>query len=67
MEGLDKLASRDIWRYFSDICEIPHPSKREGRLVQHIKRFGESLGLETMVDEIGNVLIRKPATEGMEG
>lgn len=67
MEGLDKLASRDIWRYFSDICEIPHPSKREGRLVQHIKRFGESLGLETMVDEIGNVLIRKPATDGMEG
>lgn len=67
MKSLDKLASRDIWRHFSDICGIPHPSKKEGRLVQHIKRFGESLGLETIVDEIGNVLIRKAATAGMEG
>jgi dipeptidase D len=46
--------------------EIPRPSKKEERVIQFMKSFGEKLGLDTTVDEIGNVIIQKPATPGME-
>ncbi|MDX5326933.1 MAG: aminoacyl-histidine dipeptidase, partial [Bacteroidota bacterium] len=50
----------------SDLNAVPRPSKKEARVIQFIKEFGENLGLETFVDKIGNVIIRKPATKGME-
>jgi dipeptidase D len=55
-----------LWNYFADLNEVPRASKKEERVIAFIKGFGESLNLETMVDHIGNVIIRKPATAGME-
>jgi len=60
------LEPRALWNYFADICEIPHPSKKEEKIIEFMKNFGESNGLETIVDETGNVIIKKPATPGYE-
>jgi dipeptidase D len=64
--NLSHLEPRALWTIFGEICAIPHPSKKEARIVEYIKTFGEKLGLETIVDEVGNVLIRKPAASGYE-
>ncbi len=56
-----------LWRYFSEINAIPRASKKEERIRQYVLDFGHRHGLETLRDDIGNVLIRKPATSGMEG
>jgi dipeptidase D len=63
---LGGLKPERLWNHFEDICGIPHPSKKEGNIIKFMKEFGEKLGLETHVDEVGNVIIRKPATTGME-
>ncbi len=60
------LEPKVLWNNFADLNEIPRPSKREHRAIEFAKNFGHSLGLETIVDEIGNVIIKKPATPGME-
>ncbi len=60
------LEPKKLWEYFEEICNIPHPSKKEEAMAKYVKGIGEKLGLETEVDHIGNVLIRKPATPGME-
>lgn len=63
---LDQLQPTRLWYYFQEICKIPRPSKKEEKIAAFIVAFGGKLGLETIVDEIGNILIRKPATAGME-
>ena len=55
-----------VFEQFAKINEIPRPSKREEKMIEYLKHWGESHGLETKVDETGNVIIRKPATKGME-
>ena len=55
-----------VFAEFAKINEIPRPSKREEKMIEYLKNWGESHGLETKVDETGNVIIRKPATKGME-
>ena len=55
-----------VFEQFARINEIPRPSKREEKMIEFLKEFGKSHGFETLVDETGNVLIRKPATAGME-
>ena len=55
-----------VFAEFAKINEIPRPSKREEKMIEYLKSWGESHGLETKVDETGNVLIRKAATPGME-
>jgi len=55
-----------LWNNFADLNEVPRASKKEEQVIAFIKQFGESLNLETMVDHIGNVIIKKPATAGME-
>jgi dipeptidase D len=55
-----------VWKNFYELTQIPRPSKKEERVIAYLKKFGEDLGLETIVDEVGNVIIKKPATEGME-
>ena len=55
-----------VFRFFKEINNIPRPSKHEEKMIAYLKEFGESRGLETIVDEIGNVIIRKPATAGYE-
>jgi dipeptidase D len=55
-----------LWNHFADLNAVPRPSKKEERVIAFIKNFGEKLGLATYVDEVGNVIIKKPATAGME-
>jgi len=61
-----ELEPRSLWKHFADLNRVPRPSKKEERVVAFMKSFGETLGLETVQDEIGNLIIRKPATAGME-
>jgi dipeptidase D len=56
----------EVWKNFADLNAVPRASKKEERVIKFIKDFGEDLGLETFEDEVGNVIIRKPATPGME-
>jgi len=60
------LKPESLWKNFYELTQIPRPSKKEEKVRAYLKKFGEDLGLETIVDEIGNVIIKKPATEGME-
>ncbi len=55
-----------IWNFFYDLTQIPRPSKKEERVADYVRKFGENRNLETMVDDVGNVIIKKPATPGME-
>ena len=55
-----------VFKQFAKINEIPRPSKREEKMIDYLRTWGESHGLDTKVDETGNVIIRKPATSGME-
>lgn len=60
------LTPTAVFDCFAQICQVPRPSKREEKMIAFLQQFGESLGLQTLVDETGNVLIRKPATPGYE-
>ena len=60
------LKPERVFHFFSEINNIPRPSKHEEQMIAYLKAFGESRALETVIDEAGNVLIRKPATAGME-
>lgn len=63
---IETLQPEAVWRHFSAICKIPRPSGHLEKITQYILDFGKNLGLETVLDKAGNVLIRKPATPGME-
>lgn len=60
------LKPESVFHFFQEINNIPRPSKHEEKMISFLKEFGENRGLETLVDEIGNVIIRKNATKGME-
>jgi len=66
MSKIFELEPKQVWKHFHSLTQIPRPSKKEAKVIAFMKKFGEDLGLETIVDEIGNVIIRKPATKGME-
>ena len=61
-----QLKPEAIWNKFADLNAVPRPSKKEERVIKFMKDFGENLGFETIEDEVGNVIIKKPATTGME-
>jgi len=61
-----QLQPSNVWKYFYEICQIPHPSKKEEKIIAFILEIGKKLDLETLKDDVGNVLIRKPATHGKE-
>ncbi len=63
VRGLEPIA---LWNHFADLNEIPRGSKKEEQVIEFTKKFGENLGLATYVDETGNVIIKKPASVGME-
>lgn len=65
-EAVLQLEPQALWRHFADLNAVPRPSKKERRAAAFTMDFGKRLGLPTTQDEIGNVLIRKPATPGME-
>ena len=68
MESKDirQLQPVAVWQNFYDLCQVPHPSGKKKEVGEFVMNFGKALGLETLQDEIGNVLIRKPAYPGME-
>jgi dipeptidase D len=61
-----KLSPQVVWQHFETLCSIPRPSKHEQQLRQHLKDWAEQRDLETYVDEVGNLIIRKAATVGKE-
>ena len=63
---LKDLQPQAIWKNFELLNAVPRPSKKEERVIQFMIDFGKNLGFETERDLIGNVLIKKPATAGME-
>ena len=65
-QDIRNLEPNNLWNKFADLNAVPRPSKKEDRVIAFMKNFGESLGLETFEDAIRNVIIRKPATVGME-
>ena len=65
-QEIRNLEPKVLWNKFADLNAVPRPSKKEERVIEFMKNFGNSLGLETFEDEIRNVIIRKPATAGME-
>ena len=66
MKQITDLNPTIVWKNFYELTKIPRPSKHEQAAAKYIYEFGKKLGLESMMDEIGNVIIRKPATKGME-
>ena len=65
MEKLN-LNPQLVFDFFAEICKIPHGSKNEAQISRFLQDFGNRLGLVTIADELGNVLIKKPATAGYE-
>ena len=61
-----KLEPREVWENFYNLTQVPRPSKKEEKIQAFMVNFGKSLGLATEKDAVGNVIIRKPATPGME-
>ncbi len=65
-DATDFLMPKAIWENFYNLTKVPRPSHGEAQISAYMANFGKGLALETTVDEVGNVLIRKPATPGME-
>lgn len=61
------LEPKAVWKNFHSLTQIPRPSHHEDAIQAFMIKFGKELGLETLRDEVGNIIIRKPATPGMEG
>jgi len=60
------LEPKAMWNHFADLNAVPRPSKKEERVIEFMMQFGNNLSLETYKDEVGNVIIKKPASKGME-
>ena len=65
-KDMKALEPKALWENFYEITQIPHPSGVEKQIQDFIVHFGKSLGLDTQRDNVGNVIIRKPASAGME-
>ena len=63
---MKNLAPKAVWEHFYSLTQIPHPSGKKEEVSAFLAAYGKSLGLETIVDTIGNVIIRKPASPGYE-
>jgi len=60
------LEPKSLWKNFALLNAVPRASREEERVIEFAKNFGENLGFETTVDHVGNVIIKKPASAGME-
>lgn len=66
MQTLQSTSANSIWSYFSTICSIPHPSKHEQQLVEWITHWAQEKNIHCVQDEIGNLILSKPASAGLE-
>lgn len=65
-EDVRKLEPQALWNHFADLNAVPRPSKKEERVIQFVVDFAKKLGLSHSVDEVGNVIVKKPGTLGLE-
>jgi dipeptidase D len=65
-ESVYALKPEWLWFYFGEVLKIPRPSKKEEKIIEYLVNFGKSHALETIKDGIGNIVIRKPGTAGLE-
>jgi len=65
-QEIRNLSPKPLWNKFADLNAVPRPSKKEEKVIAFMMDFGKKLGLETIKDHVGNVIIKKPATKGME-
>jgi len=65
-KDISKLNPTEVWKHFYSLTQTPRPSKHEDAIQDFMMKFGQDLGLETIKDEVGNIIIKKPATPGME-
>ena len=63
---LGHLKPELVWYHFEEICKYPRPSKKEEKIAEYVVSVGKRLGLQTEKDKFGNIVIRKPATPGLE-
>ena len=63
---LSELKPESVFYYFSEICKVPRPSKKEEKIISYLENFAAEQKLEIKKDEVGNILIKKPATPGKE-
>ncbi|NHZ87291.1 MAG: cytosol nonspecific dipeptidase, partial [Planctomycetia bacterium] len=61
MKDIKELQPTALWNNFTNLSAVPRPSKKETKAIEFLKNFGEKLNLETIVDKVGNVIIKKPA------
>ncbi len=66
MGKLSSLQPQPLWENFEALCNIPRPSKHEARVIEYVKAFAEKHNIECKSDKIGNLVLRKPATDGMQ-
>ncbi|ARD40524.1 beta-Ala-His dipeptidase [Edwardsiella ictaluri] len=66
MSEVSQLSPQPLWQIFADICAIPHPSYHEEALAAHIMAWASQKGIHAERDAVGNILLRKPASRGME-
>ncbi len=60
------IEPKALWSHFEALNAVPRPSKKEEKVIKFLVGFGKSLNLETQTDHVGNIIIKKPATLGME-
>lgn len=65
-QSITQLSPQAVWGYFHELTQIPRPTGHAHKAAEYVRQFGLNLGLETTMDEVGNVVIRKPATPGFE-
>ncbi len=66
MSEISQLSPQGVWQFFDKICSMPHPSKHEEQLAQYIVDWATHEKLSVVRDKVGNIIIKKPATAGME-
>ncbi|NLO01130.1 MAG: aminoacyl-histidine dipeptidase [Bacteroidales bacterium] len=66
MNDIQNIEPAGLWQIFRQMARIPRPSRHEEKIQDWAENFGKNLGLETIKDEAGNIIIRKPAVKGME-
>ncbi len=66
LPSLENLQPRFVWSHFATLCEIPRPSLHEAALIEHLVGWAQERGIEAVVDGVGNLILRKPASPGCE-
>ncbi|MDR0972302.1 MAG: aminoacyl-histidine dipeptidase [Bacteroidales bacterium] len=66
MSEIKNLEPKNLWNNFDMICSIAHPSKKEDKLRDALVLFAKTHNIECKVDKVGNIIMKKPATKGME-